>query len=242
MPLTHFCASTSFAKPMTAEYLCQLVVRVLRGQCDPNLGSGGVRRTGGRPSQFADHCSLALRAYSTGRSARCFTPQRTICRALRASRPRPGRGDRTGLRKRVAAGLVELVMSGLCAVSSAGPLVCAHLGFSSAPAPGRLLRATPLLARRPRASATRRSRSEPAPAPLPPAARRTRTRADLIAYALGLVDSGELTISGPDGPVADRASLVEGLGQVTDACLADLLRLALLEGDSPLSGAWRDEF
>ena len=133
------------------------------------------------------------------------------------------------MRKRVAAGLVELVMSGLCAVSSA-PVVCATR-LQERPR-AWLLAASDALVGAGTASLRH------APVALEPLQRLylplldgTRTRADLIAYALGLVDSGELTISGPDGPVADRASLVKGLGQATDACLADLLRLALLEGD-----------
>ena len=133
------------------------------------------------------------------------------------------------IRKRIAAGLVELVTAGLCAVSSA-PIVCATR-LQERP------RAWPLAASDALAGAATASLSH-APVTLEPLQRLTlplldgtRTRADLVAHALGLIDSGELTISGPDGPVADRASLVEGLGQATDACLADLVRLALIEGE-----------
>ena len=86
-------------------------------------------------------------------------------------------------------------------------------------------------ARRPRALAHAPVTLEPLQRLALPLLDGTRTRADLVAHALGLINSGELTISGPDGPVADRASLVEGLGQATDACLADLVRLALIEGE-----------
>ncbi len=132
-------------------------------------------------------------------------------------------------RKRIAAGLVELVMCGLCAVSTA-PVACATR-LQERP------RTWPLAASDALAGAATASLTH-APVTLEPLQRLTlplldgtRTRADLIAHALGLIDSGELTISGPDGPVADRAGLVEGLEQATDACLADLMRLALIEGD-----------
>ncbi len=132
-------------------------------------------------------------------------------------------------RKRIAAGLIELVISGFCAISTE-PIVCATR------LPERP-RAWPLAASDARAgAATANLRHEPvAVEPLQrltlPLLDGTRTRADLAAHALGLIDAGELTISGPDGPVADRARLIEGLGQATDSCLADLLRLALIEGE-----------
>ena len=133
------------------------------------------------------------------------------------------------MRKRIAAGLIEFVMSGLCAVSTE-PVACATR-LQERP------RAWPLAASDALAGPATASLAH-APVTLEPLQRLylplldgTRTRDELIAHALRLIDSGELTISGPDGPVADRARLVEGLGQATDACLADLMRLALIEGD-----------
>ena len=98
-------------------------------------------------------------------------------------------------RKRIAAGLVELVMGGLCAVSSE-PVVCATR-------PQERPRAWPLAASDARAGWTTASLRH-APVALEPLQRLTlplldgtRTRADLIVHALGLVDAGELSSAVP---------------------------------------------
>ncbi len=56
----------------------------------------------------------------------------------------------------------------------------------------------------------------------------TRTRADLVAVALDLATSGQLTIGGPDGPVTDPAALRDRLEIAADAALVGFLRHGLL--------------
>ncbi len=59
----------------------------------------------------------------------------------------------------------------------------------------------------------------------------TRTRDDLVAHALALFEAGELAIGGHNGPIQDRAGVVNKLERATDASLAGLMRLALLDED-----------
>ncbi len=158
--------------------------------------------------------------------------QRLIARLPRSSTLEdlgPVAATEAETRRRIAVGLVELVAAGLCAVSSA-PIVCATR-LQERPRAWRLAASDALAGAATASLAHAPVTLEPLQRLALPLRDGTRTRADLVAHALGLIDSGELTISGPDGPVADRASLVEGLGQATDACLADLVRLALIEGE-----------
>jgi SAM-dependent methyltransferase len=130
-------------------------------------------------------------------------------------------------RKRVAAALMQLVASDLCALSTE-PIVCA---LQSTDRP----RAWPLAARDATVEATTASLRH-RPVTLDPLQRfylplldGTRTRSDLISCALDSFDSGQLQIGGPDGPVTDRSAAATAIEHATDTCLATFARLALLE-------------
>ncbi len=61
----------------------------------------------------------------------------------------------------------------------------------------------------------------------------TRTRDDLVAAAVAMAQTGELTVGGPNGPVTDAAELTAALEGGVDEALAGLLRNGLLVEASP---------
>jgi predicted O-methyltransferase YrrM len=157
---------------------------------------------------------------------------RLIARAPRSSRLEdiaPAAATEPGMRAQVGEALASLVAFGLCSLSTE-PVVCAAR-LAERPVAWRLAASDA-------GAGDRTANLRHAPVKLEPLQRLflplldgTRTRDDLVAHALDLAERGELTVSGPGGPIEGRPNLLAALEPAVDRCLKSLLGCALLEDE-----------